>query len=233
MSRVTRAASHLTVAELDARIKQTREWWRIRRWLVIRHALVHPKPAQEIALEVGLAKQTVHNLLSAYNREGPSVLETPGKGQRQRAYLSLAQEREFLEAFTPAAGSGQVSTPGQIQQALEQRLGHPVAPSTVYRLLHRHQWRKVTPRPRHPEADGEAQQAFKKTSRSTSSNCLPSEIPRRGVRWSSWPKTKPGSDASLPPDDAGRPQACVRSSPDRSSRSGSICMQPSVPSWDE
>jgi hypothetical protein len=36
-----------------------------------------------------------------------------------------------------------------------------VARSTVYRLLDRHGWRKVTPRPRHPKADPAAQAAFK------------------------------------------------------------------------
>ncbi|HZC00818.1 MAG TPA: hypothetical protein VE844_05480, partial [Gammaproteobacteria bacterium] len=46
----------------DERIKQCTAPWRIRRWQVIRCALVNPKPAAEIALEVGLARQTVHNL---------------------------------------------------------------------------------------------------------------------------------------------------------------------------
>ena len=35
--------------------------------------------------------------------------------------------------------------------------------STIYRLLERHGWRKVVPRPRHPKADVAAQAAFKKT----------------------------------------------------------------------
>ena len=51
----------------------------------------------------------------------------------------------------------------QIQQAYQEQLGKEVAPSTVYRLLDRHGWRKVVPRPRHPKADIAAQAAFKKT----------------------------------------------------------------------
>ena len=42
--------------------------------------------------------------------------------------------------------------------------GKAVARSTVYRLLERHGWRKVVPRPRHPKADVAAQAAFKKGS---------------------------------------------------------------------
>jgi hypothetical protein len=38
-----------------------------------------------------------------------------------------------------------------------------LAASTVYRMLDRHGWRKLVPRPRHPKADVAAQAAFKKT----------------------------------------------------------------------
>jgi hypothetical protein len=33
---------------------------------------------------------------------------------------------------------------------------------TIYRLLHRHRWRKLVPRPRHPKANAEEQATFKK-----------------------------------------------------------------------
>jgi len=51
----------------------------------------------------------------------------------------------------------------EIQRAYEQRVGKPVAPSTIYRLLERHGWRKVVPRPRHPKTNRAGQAAFKKT----------------------------------------------------------------------
>jgi hypothetical protein len=51
-----------------------------------------------------------------------------------------------------------------IHLAFEQHIGHTVDDSTIYRLLERHQWRKVMPRSYHPDADPEAQAAFKKTS---------------------------------------------------------------------
>jgi hypothetical protein len=55
-------------------------------------------------------------------------------------------------------------TVAEIQQAYQEQLGKAVAPSTIYRLLDRHGWRKVVPRPRHPKADVAAQAAFKKGS---------------------------------------------------------------------
>ena len=47
-------------------------------------------------------------------------------------------------------------------KAFEKKVGHPVARFTIYRLLERHDWRKIAPRPRHPKADSEDQDAFKK-----------------------------------------------------------------------
>jgi winged helix-turn-helix protein len=47
--------------------------------------------------------------------------------------------------------------------AYEERISHSVHETTIYRLLRRHGWRKVQPRPRHPKADIAAQEVFKKT----------------------------------------------------------------------
>ncbi len=164
MGRVTKVVEHLGVKEIDARIKQETQAWRIRRWQVIRCALVHPKSAAEIAREVGLARQTVHNLVAAYNRQGPQVLETPGHGQRQRAYLSLEREQAIVAKFLQQSAKGQVSTGHQIKPVVEKAIGRRVHKTTVYRMLRRHQWRKIVPRPRHPQASAEEQAAFKKTS---------------------------------------------------------------------
>lgn len=163
MGQVTRAKESLSVEEIDQRIKTSTEAWRIRRWMIIRHALVSPQPAAEIALRLGVAKQTVHNLISLYNRKGASAVETPGKGRRQRAYMSLSEERHFLEQFFSQSAKGQVPTVRERHDALEEQLQQPVAKSTVYRLLKRHHWRKVAPRPRHPQADPSEQETFKKT----------------------------------------------------------------------
>lgn len=179
MARVCVAAAHLQVKEIDARLKQEREAWRMRRWMVIRHAVVDPQPAAVIAAHVGVAPQTVRNLLWAYKRWGAAGVETPGKGQRQRAYLSLAQEQRIVNKFLRKSAVGQVSTGTLLKPTLEKAVGHPVAKTTVYRVLKRHHWRKVVPRPRHPESTPELQAAFKKTSRTrllSSSKRVPLKI---------------------------------------------------------
>jgi transposase len=169
MGKVIRVKAHLTVEEIDARLKTLHAFWRIRRWLVIRQALVAPAPAQEIALRLGLSVCTVRDLIEAYNRSGPDALETTGKGQRQRAYLSVEEEHTFLSPFLADSQAGHIATARTIKKALEDYIGHRVATSTIYRLLHRHQWRKVVPRPKNPRSSKEEQEAFKKTLRTTSS----------------------------------------------------------------
>ena len=163
MGRVTKSIPHLSKEEIQERIKATGGFWRVQKWLVIWNALVDPRPAGEIALHTGLAEQSVHNLISKYNRLGPDAVEGPGKGGRRRFYLSWNEEALFLESFKQAALTGQIATVAEIKAALERRIGHKIHKTTVYRLLKRQGWRKVMPRPFHVDADKEEQEAFKKT----------------------------------------------------------------------
>ena len=135
-----------------------------KRWRIIYHALVDPQPAEEIALHCGIAKDTVHKLISRYNRFGLAAIETPGKGGRKRFYLTIEQEKQFLEHFFERAAKGEIATCAEIRVAYEARIHGSVDESTIYRLLARHRWRKIVPRPKHPKAEQEKQEAFKKTS---------------------------------------------------------------------
>jgi predicted transcriptional regulator len=89
MAKVTRAVHHLSEEEILKRIKRRVGFGRVQKWLAILIATIDPCPAGKIARHTGLAEQTVHNLISAYNRLGPLALEGPGKGNRWRAYLSM------------------------------------------------------------------------------------------------------------------------------------------------
>jgi len=161
--RITRAASHLSVEEVKERMNTDARPWVRQHWWIIYNALVAPRKAEEIALHTGVSATTVHRVIATYNRLGPTALETPGKGGRRHEYLTLPEEKEFLAAFFARAESGEIATVAQIQGAFEERVGHQVDDSTIYRLLDRHGWRKLMPRPRHPKADPQAKEQFKKT----------------------------------------------------------------------
>ena len=163
MGKVTKAEPHLSAEEIMVKIKSTVGYWRVQGWQVIWNATVDPRPASQIAQHVGLAEQTVHNLISQYNRFGPEALEKRGRGGRFHSYITQEEEASFLEPFRARAVAGEISTAADIHAALEDRLGHAVHKTTIYRLLKRHQWRKVVPRPSHVKADPEKQKDFKKT----------------------------------------------------------------------
>lgn len=165
MARVTRAAAHLSVEEVKQRLKSDPRPWCRQRWLIIYNALIDPRQAEEIAKHCGVSKAMVHQVISSYNRLGVEAVETPGKGGRRHEYLTLEEEQEFLAPFFARAERGEIATTAEIWQAFEARVGQQIDDSTIYRLLNRHGWRKLMPRPRHPKASTAAQEQFKKTLR--------------------------------------------------------------------
>ncbi|MEM9685424.1 MAG: winged helix-turn-helix domain-containing protein [Bacteroidota bacterium] len=129
----------------------------------IRYGMVHPSNARQIAKAVGLSTSSVQHLISHYNKEEASAIETKGSGGRKYGYLTLEQEKSFLASCQEKALSGHYTTVRDIQKAFEQKIGKSVARSTIYRLSDRHSWRKLVPRPKHPDQDMDKQEEFKKT----------------------------------------------------------------------
>ena len=162
-SRVTRAAAHLPAEEVKRRMTHDPRFWCRQRWLIIYQALIAPRKAEEIATHTGASLTTVRRVISTYNRFGVAAVETPGTGGRRHEYLTLEQERAFLQPFFDRAAKGEIATVADIQRAFEAAIQHPVHQSSIYRLLHRHAWRKLAPRSFHPKANPEDQATFKKT----------------------------------------------------------------------
>ena len=153
-----------TVARLADRLKQANshsEYQRIQ-CVLIRATL--GSSAAEIAQLLGWSTATVHVLHSRFAKEGDAIFDLRGRGGRHHQHLSADQEQDLLAPFVERAQAGGMLTVAEIQRAYQEQVGKAVAPSTIYRLLDRHGWRKVVPRPRHPKADVAAQAAFKKTS---------------------------------------------------------------------
>ncbi|WP_218511880.1 winged helix-turn-helix domain-containing protein [Variovorax sp. dw_308] len=153
-----------TVERLAERLKQASshaEYQRIQ-CVLIRATL--GSSAAQIAQLLGWSVGTVHVIHSRWSKEGDALFELRGRGGRNHQHLTPEQEQQLLAPFVARAEAGGMLTVAEIQQAYQEQLGKQVAPSTVYRLLDRHGWRKVVPRPRHPKTDTAAQVAFKKTS---------------------------------------------------------------------
>ena len=103
----------------------------------------------------------VKKVISDYKREGLEGVFRGSFGGNRRN-LSYEAEAALLAPFLAMAEKGQILVVADIQRAYEEILGREVPNSTIYRMLDRHSWRKVMPRPRHPKANPEEQEAYKK-----------------------------------------------------------------------
>lgn len=69
----------------------------------------------------------------------------------------------MLSEIEKTAIKGGVVEIGKVHKLFEEKAGGKVAKYTAYRLLHRHGWRKIAPRPYHPKQKADAIETFKKT----------------------------------------------------------------------
>jgi len=121
---------------------------------------------EQTAAALGVCRATVPHLQAAFRRDqAPNSPPAPIRGGRRRGLLTPAEEKTFLQPWLELAGRGAVVVVSPLRAALAQRIGQPVKPSVIYRLLARHGWRKVAPDTRHPKSKPAVQEAWKKNSR--------------------------------------------------------------------
>jgi len=120
--------------------------------------------AAEVADLLQISKPAVWLWVGQYNRGGPRGLFRKGRGGRRWSFLSWEDEEGLLQTWESRGIRGEILTVPQLVGEVEKAVGRSVSVDYVYRLLHRHRWRKLGPRPRHVKADREAQGDFKKTS---------------------------------------------------------------------
>ncbi|VCU54451.1 hypothetical protein TTHN1_02268 [Thermus thermophilus] len=131
--------------------------------------------AKEIAKITLSSIRWVQETVRRYNREGPEGLrdkrhQNPG----QKPKLTPEEQRRVLEALQGPPPDGGLWTGPKLRDWVERELGKKLSLYPIYRLLHEMGFALRVPRPRHAKADGEAQEAFKKTS--------PPRSRRRGPR---------------------------------------------------
>ena len=122
---------------------------------------------EQTAEAIGVGHATVSRLRAAFIVP-KSIQDATTKatwGGLRNAWMSFEEEKEFLAPWLAKADQGVLVVASPIREALAERLGQPVKASVVYRMLERHDWRKVAPDTRHPKSDPAVQDAWKKTPR--------------------------------------------------------------------
>jgi transposase len=121
---------------------------------------------EQTATVLGVGRATVARLQTAFRQQkSPSLQAADNWGGRRHSLLTPQEETTFLKPWLESAAAGHVVVVSPIRAALAQRLGRPVKPSVIYRLLARHGWRKIAPDTRHPKSKPEVQAEWKKNSR--------------------------------------------------------------------
>jgi len=119
------------------------------------------KSNKEISEATEFSVQHITELVTKYLNEGIDSIVTDKRTSNNRR-MSISQEAEFLEQFLDTANAGQLVTVKTILEKFEEATGKASNTTTIYQLLKRHGWRKVRPRPVHPDKASEEEIASSK-----------------------------------------------------------------------
>jgi transposase len=156
------------IKEVECKLKQADSVAALKRLQCVLFRAKLNVPVATVADMVGYSVGTVYNILSACQRLGTTALAVSPRGGRNHCHLSREEEAAVLASCMDEVHGGHVLKLGNVRAAYERAVGHAVAPSTVYRMVHAHGWRKIAPRPQHPKGDPQVVAAYKKSSRASS-----------------------------------------------------------------
>ena len=162
------AGDELRLAELVESTRDAKQRDRYRVVLIAGRGLGERSELEreQIAATVGRSRQFVDQWVGRYRSGGVDALvprRQPGAARR----LSPGQEAQLCAMLEsgPPPGEGIAAYNGPIlRERIEERFGKVYSLAGVYKLLHRLGYNDLMPRPRHPDADPAALEAFKKTS---------------------------------------------------------------------
>jgi transposase len=132
-----------------------------KRWQTIYLVSEKKLRAEEVADIVNISPKTVYQWLYYLNK-GESNLVSKQRGGRRNSLMTWEEEEAFLKEMTEQSNKGAIVIISQIKEKAEKILGYKVSKDYPYDLLHRHGWRKISPRTKHPNSNPEEQEEFKK-----------------------------------------------------------------------
>ena len=155
------AISQSQLVEIETARKRNRNK-NIERRLYVLVMRAEGKSLEEISEKTGYHISTASKLIARYMRDGISAIaENHYKGNRRN--MSFEEEAAILTPFIERAKRGDMVDIKEIAAAYQKAVPHKISDTQIYYVLHRHGWRKIMPRSRHPKkASEEAIEASKK-----------------------------------------------------------------------
>lgn len=157
-----RLEAHLSLAALEQRYRAATDGV-LRSHLQIVWLASQGLTRAEITAATGYHARWISTIIGRYNAGGVEALgdgrhANPGGQYR----LSPAQQQRLAAALEGAAPDGGLWTGPQVAAWIAAETGQPTHPQLGWRYLVRLSYRPLRPRPRHAQADAEAQAAFPK-----------------------------------------------------------------------
>jgi transposase len=118
----------------------------------------------EIAKQLRVTERTVFNYRSVMTELAKSngAMTRVPRGGRHRCLMTVEEEEAFLSKYADLSIKGEIVTVKSIHNDLNNRFGRLINKTIVYRLLERHNWRKVSPDTRYPKSSPEERPEFVK-----------------------------------------------------------------------
>jgi len=155
--------TELSAGELRALARREKDPRAASRMYAIAHAL-EGKSRAEAARLAGMERQALHDAVVRYNAEGLAGLHDRPKGHRRPVLDEEegAALKDLVLAGPDLARHGRTEwTLPALAEEIARLWGKRLHPASLSRVLRRLGLSKQKTRPRHPQADAEAQAAFK------------------------------------------------------------------------
>ncbi len=160
------ARKDLSAEELRQAARRSKDTYQSRRLLALALAL-DGASRTEAARAAGMDRQTLRDWVIRYNEEGIAGLcDRPRSGRPARlGPAQLGELAQLVEEGPDVAVHGVVRWRCvDLKAQIQTRFAVTLSERQVERILKRLKFTRLSVRPRHPQADEAAQQAFKKTS---------------------------------------------------------------------
>ena len=123
---------------------------RISRQLKVLMYRYEGKTNPEIAEKLEISTDRISHIISQFKREGlDEFVRVKYTGHNWN--MSYEEEQAILDRFAVQSEAGQIITVKEIKAAFDEKLSRDTGRGYIYMLLARHKWRKIKPRPKHPE----------------------------------------------------------------------------------
>ena len=110
--------------------------------------------SKAISEATGYNPAYISTLVSKYIHDGlEAIVGNHYPGNRRN--MSYQEEEAMLEPFMAQAEKGQMLDTAELEKRYEEAVGHRIGSGQIYRVLQRHDWRKVMPRSKHPKKASE------------------------------------------------------------------------------